>query len=64
MYLGQPCTKLAVQQAVDFLVTEKDLSKEDAYMLISVGVDLHITQLVDGNKGVHAMIPKRLFTKK
>ena len=57
-------TKLAVQQAVDFLVTEKDLSKEDAYMLISVGVDLHITQLVDGNKGVHAMIPKRLFTKK
>jgi acetamidase/formamidase len=54
-------TKLAVQQAVSFLVTEKGLSKEDAYMLISVGVDLHITQLVDGNKGVHAMIPKRLF---
>jgi len=57
-------TKLAVQQAVEFLVKEKDLSKEDAYMLVSVGVDLHITQLVDGNKGVHAMIPKRLFTKK
>lgn len=57
-------TKLAVQQAVEFLVKEKDLSREDAYMLVSVGVDLHITQLVDGNKGVHAMIPKRLFTKK
>jgi acetamidase/formamidase len=55
-------TKLAVQQAVEFLVREKDMTKEDAYMLISVGVDLRITQLVDGNKGVHAMIPKALFT--
>lgn len=56
-------TKLAVQQAVDFLVKAKGLSKADAYMLVSVGVNLHITQLVDGNKGVHAMIPKHLFTK-
>jgi len=24
-------------------------------------VDLCITQLVDGNKGVHAMIPKKIF---
>jgi len=30
-------------------------------MLISVGVDLRITQLVDGTKGAHAMIPKSLF---
>jgi acetamidase/formamidase len=30
-------------------------------MLASVAVDLRITQLVDGNKGVHAMIPKSLF---
>jgi acetamidase/formamidase len=27
-----------------------------------VAVDLRITQLVDGTKGVHAMIPKSLFT--
>ena len=32
-------------------------------MLISCAVDLHITQLVDGTKGVHAMIPKRIFRK-
>jgi len=56
-------TRLAVQQAVAFLVEEKHMTREDAYMLISVAVDLHITQLVDGNKGVHAMIPKRLFTR-
>jgi acetamidase/formamidase len=30
-------------------------------MLTSVAVELHITQLVDGTKGVHAMIPKDIF---
>ena len=54
-------TKLAVREAIDFLVTEKKLSRDDAYMLTSVGIDLAITQLVDGTKGVHAMIPKALF---
>ncbi len=55
-------TKLAIREAVDFLVTEKHLSRDDAYMLASVAVDFDITQLVDGNKGVHAMIPKSIFT--
>ncbi len=55
--------KLATQEALDFLVTAKGLSRDDAYMLISCAVDLHITQLVDGTKGVHAMIPKNLFKK-
>jgi acetamidase/formamidase len=54
-------TKLAIREAVDFLATEKHMSREDAYMLSSVAVDFCITQLVDGNKGVHAMIPKRIF---
>jgi acetamidase/formamidase len=30
-------------------------------MLASVAADLHITELVDGNKGVHMMIPKSIF---
>jgi acetamidase/formamidase len=54
-------TKLAVREAIEFLSTEKHMSREDAYMLSSVAVDFCITQLVDGNKGVHAMIPKRIF---
>jgi acetamidase/formamidase len=57
-------TRIAVREAIDFLATEKKLSKDDAYMLTSVAVNLHITQLVDGVKGVHAMIPKAIFTKK
>ena len=53
--------KMAVRQAIAFLVTEKHLSREDAYMLCSVGVDFNVTQAVDGTKGVHAMIPKSIF---
>jgi acetamidase/formamidase len=53
--------KMAVREAIDFLVTEKHLSREDAYMLCSVGVDFNVTQAVDGTKGVHGMIPKSLF---
>ena len=51
----------AVREAIDFLVSEKGLSRDEAYMLSSVAVDFEITQLVDGTKGVHAMIPKSLF---
>jgi acetamidase/formamidase len=53
--------RLAVREAVDFLVSEKHLSRDDAYMLSSVAVDFCATQLVDGNKGVHGMIPKSIF---
>jgi acetamidase/formamidase len=54
-------TTLAVREMIDFLMTEKHLSRDDAYMLASVTGDLHITQLVDGNKGVHMMLPKAIF---
>lgn len=53
--------KSATRQAIDFLVVEKGLRPEDAYMLASVAVDFRVTQVVDGVKGVHGMIPKSLF---
>jgi acetamidase/formamidase len=54
-------TKLAVHEMIDFLMNEKHLSRDDAYMLSSVAADLSITELVDGNKGVHMAIPKAIF---
>ena len=53
----------AVREMVDFLVTEKHLSRDDAYMLTSVAGDVDITELVDRNKGVHVMMPKAIFAK-
>src|SRR5262249_4562352 len=54
-------TQIAVRQMIDFLVKEKGLTKDDAYMLTSVAADFRITQLVDGKKGVHGMIAKAIF---
>jgi acetamidase/formamidase len=51
----------AVREGIDFLVTEKHMTREDAYMLCSVAVDFDVTQAVDGTKGIHGMIPKSLF---
>ena len=56
-------TTLAVRDMISFLVEEKHLSRDDAYMLTSVAVDVDITQLVDGNVGVHAICPKVIFNK-
>jgi acetamidase/formamidase len=56
-------TRIAVRQMIDFLVSEKHLSRDDAYMLASVAADVDITQLVDGSVGVHVMLPKSIFTK-
>lgn len=52
----------ATREMIDYLTTERGLSRDDAYMLTSAAVDLHITQVVDGVKGVHATLAKSLFT--
>ena len=54
-------TKMALRNAIEFLVAEKSMTREDAYMLASVSCDVRITQLVDGNVGAHVMIPKAIF---
>jgi acetamidase/formamidase len=54
-------TKMATLEMIDFLVTQKHLSRDDAYMLTSVAADLSVTQLVDTKKGAHASIPKAIF---
>jgi acetamidase/formamidase len=57
-------TRIAVHEMIRYLMDEKKLSQADAYMLSSVAVDVDITQLVDGNVGVHAMLPKGIFINK
>jgi acetamidase/formamidase len=51
----------ATKEMIDYLTAERGLSRDDAYMLTSAAVDLHVTQVVDGVKGVHAMLPKAIF---
>ena len=55
--------KIATSEMLDFLVATKGLSRDDAYMLASGAMDLVVTQVVDGTKGIHAMIPKGIFRR-
>ncbi len=55
--------KIALRDAIQFIVKTKGLTPDDSYALSSLAVDLRVTQIVDGNKGIHAMIPKAIFKK-
>ena len=52
----------AFRKARRFLMTAKELSEDEAISLLSVGVDFGVSQVVNGNWGVHAVIRKALFT--
>jgi len=55
--------RIATSEMLDWLVAMKGLSRDDAYMLMSASMNLIVTQVVDGTKGVHAMMPKAVFRK-
>jgi acetamidase/formamidase len=55
--------KIATREMLDWMVETKGLSREDAYLLASAAMDLMVTQVVDGTKGIHAMMPKAIFRK-
>jgi acetamidase/formamidase len=58
-------TKTAIQEMVDFLVSEKKLTRHQAYQLVSIAGNVAVTQLVDKpNLGVHVRLPKSIFVAK
>ena len=54
-------TRIALQEAVDFLQEEKGMGTADAYALSSLAVDLGIGEAVDIVNLVYAKIPKNIF---
>lgn len=53
--------KMALREMIAHLVRTRGLTREEAYALCSIAVDLRITQLVNVYKGAHAMLPKSIF---
>lgn len=47
----------AVEGMIELMEREHDLARRDALALASVAVDLRVTQVVNGVKGVHAVLP-------
>jgi len=54
----------ALEQAIALLVDWFGFKAEDAYILCSLAVNFHITQVVNRpHKGVHSMLPKSILPK-
>jgi acetamidase/formamidase len=46
---------------IDLLCARAGLDRYQALTMCSLAADLRITQVVNGNKGVHVMLDKRYF---
>jgi acetamidase/formamidase len=55
--------KIALREMIALITERSALAPEEAYMLCSLACDMRVTQLVDGNKGIHAMLPKTALNK-
>lgn len=54
--------KQALREMIALMGELHGMKAVDAYMLCSIAADMRITQLVDGNKGVHCVMPKSIFS--
>jgi acetamidase/formamidase len=54
------CAERALREMIALIVDRAGIRREEAYTLCSLAADLRVTQTVNGSKGVHCMIEKRL----
>lgn len=52
------CVVIALRQMIDLIVARTGLERHEAYSLCSLAADLRVTQVVNGNKGIHVMLAK------
>ncbi len=57
------CTVIALRQMLDLICARAGLDRYQAYTLASLAADLRVTQVVNGNKGIHVMLDKRYLTR-
>ncbi len=57
------CVVIALRDMIKLICARTGISREDAYTLCSLAADLRVTQVVNGNKGIHCMIEKKYLTR-
>ena len=53
--------KQALREMIAFITARSNLSRQEAYQFCSLAVDFHVTQTVNGEKGIHGMLRKGLL---
>ena len=56
-----PAMKNAFTQTRKWMMAKYKLTEYEAWTIITQAVDFGLSQLVDGNWGIHAVIPKAIF---
>jgi acetamidase/formamidase len=54
---------VALREMIHLIGEKAGISPEDAYALCSIAADLVVTQVVDGNKGIHVTLPRWALAK-
>jgi acetamidase/formamidase len=54
---------IALRQMIDLVCARSGLDRYQAYALASLAEDLRVTQVVNGNKGIHVMLDKRYLKR-
>ena len=57
------CVVIALRDMIKLICARTGISREDAYTLCSLAADLRVTQVVNGAKGIHVMLEKKLLQK-
>ena len=55
----EEAAKQALREMIALVARNSSMTRDDIYMLLSMSADLHVTQLVDINKGVHMIFNKK-----
>jgi acetamidase/formamidase len=55
------CVVIALRDMIKLICARTGISREDAYTLCSLAADLRVTQVVNGSKGIHCMLEKKLL---
>jgi acetamidase/formamidase len=53
--------RLAMREMIALLEKYYAMDFHDAYRLCSIAADMHVTQFVNGNRGIHVMLPRALL---
>ncbi len=53
--------RIALREMIAFICSRSDMTAVEAYKTCSLAVDFHVTQSVNGEKGVHGMLRKGLI---
>jgi acetamidase/formamidase len=57
------CVVIALRQMLDLICARAGLDRYQAYTLASLAADVRVTQVVNGNKGIHVMLAKRYLMR-